>query len=395
VHFVLVVFNTLQALRTAWTDGAMIIATDLGSAPVVVAVIAAVSLVLALKRCWRTLGYWLAAVGFAQALVWILKATLGRARPIAMYSGTEQFSFPSGHVATSIVLYGFLAVLLSHGKTPRVKVVLALAAVLLIVLIACSRLYLGASWLSDALASLGLGTAWVALLSSAYTQHAGDERLPARAMSLAALGAMVLSAAGVIATQHAVDVARYAPTQTAALVLPAEWKTDGWQQLSTHRMDVGGEVEEPLSVQWAGTVDAIERALQGAGWRRPPAWWSKATLLWLMPSTRIGDLPVLPKLQYGDPPALSLQKELDPQRRLVIRLWATPYRVESAKDSPAPLWLGMATLERLSHPAGIATLAMTDPDFSAPAVQLAQLLQRHGAALDLKYRDGTVVLLIW
>jgi hypothetical protein len=48
----------------------------------------------------------------------------------------------------------------------------------------------------------------------------------------------------------------------------------------------------------------------------------------------------------------------------------------------------------LSHPAGIATLAMTDPDFAAPAVQLAQLLQRHGAALDLKYRDGTVVLLI-
>lgn len=395
VHFDQVVFNSLQALRTAWTDGAMIIVTELGSAPVAIAVIAAVSAVLVLKRYWRTLGYWLAAVGFAQALVWILKATLGRARPIAMYSGTEQFSFPSGHIANSIVLYGFLAVLLSRGKAPRIKMVLALAAVLLIVLITCSRLYLGASWLSDAVASLGLGTAWVALLSTAHTQHAGDERLPARAMSLAALGAMALAGTAVIATQHAMDVARYAPAQAATRALPAEWRTDGWQQLSTHRMDVGGEVEEPLSVQWAGTADGIERALQATGWRRPPAWWSRSTLLWLMPSTRIGELPVLPKLQYGDPPALSLQKELDRQRRLVIRLWATPYRVEPAKDSSAPLWLGMATLERLSHPAGIATLAMTDQDFAAPAVQLAQLLQQHGVALDLKYRDATVVVLIW
>jgi len=395
VQFDQVAFNALQALRTAWTDEAMIIATELGSAPVVIAVIAAVSGVLALKRYWRTLAYWLAAVGFAQALVWTLKATLGRARPIAMYSGMEQFSFPSGHVASSVVLYGFLAALLSRGKAPKIKLVLALAAVLLIVLITCSRLYLGASWLSDALASLGLGTAWVALLSSAYTQHAGNERLPARAMLLAALGALALAGAGMVATQHAVDVARYAPSQAVVRALPAEWRTDGWQQLSTHRMDVGGEVEEPLSVQWAGTADGIERALQATGWRRPPAWWSRSTLLWLVPSTRIGELPVLPKLHYGDPPALSLQRELDPQRRLVIRLWATPYRAEPAKDSSSPLWIGMATLERSSHPAGMITLAVTDQDFAAPAVQLAQFLQREGVASDVKHRGTLVVLLVW
>lgn len=65
-------------------------------------------------------------------------------------------------------------------------------------------------------------------------------------------------------------------------------------------------------------------------------------------------------------------------RRLVIRLWATPYRVDTANDPPAPLWIGMVTLERLSHPAGIAALAMTDQDFAAPAARLAQFLQKHG-----------------
>jgi hypothetical protein len=55
----------------------------------------------------------------------------------------------------------------------------------------------------------------------------------------------------------------------------------------------------------------------------------------------------------------------------------------------------MATLERLSHPGGIATLAMTDQDFAAPASQLAQILQKQGVALDIKQRGTLVVLLIW
>jgi muconolactone delta-isomerase len=76
---------------------------------------------LAWKRCWRTLAYWLTAVGFAQALVWTLKMTLERARPMAMYDGADRFSFPSGHAASSIVLYGFLAFLLAHGKSPKIN----------------------------------------------------------------------------------------------------------------------------------------------------------------------------------------------------------------------------------------------------------------------------------
>jgi len=82
-------------------------------------------------------------------------------------------------------------------------------------------------------------------------------------------------------------------------------------------------------------------------------------------------------------------------RRLVIRLWATPYRVDAANDPQAPLWIGMVTLERLSHPAGIAALAMTDQDFAAPAARLAQFLQKHGVALDTKHRGKLAVLLVW
>src|SRR5450830_2042380 len=268
VQFDHVVFTALQHLRGAWADQVMIIATELGSATVALAVIAAVALLLALKRCWRTLAYWLTAVGFAQALVWILKLTLGRARPIAMYAGMEQYSFPSGHAASSIVLYGFLAVLLARDKSPRIRSAITLVTALLVGLVSFSRLYLGAHWLSDVLASLSLGTAWVALLSIAYRQHTPTERLPARALSFTILGTLMLAGTAVVVTHHAADTAQYAPRPSTASGLLADWQVDGWQRLPARRTEVDGDHEEPLSVQWVGTADRIVQALEVGGWRR-------------------------------------------------------------------------------------------------------------------------------
>ena len=91
---------------------------------------------------------------------------------------------------------------------------------------------------------------------------------------------------------------------------------------------------------------------------------------------------------------MTLEKQLDLSRRLVIRLWPTSYRVGEASDLSVALWVGIVTLERLEHPAGLATLAMTDPDFGMPTAQLAKSLQTQGVRLNIKRRDTTAVLLV-
>jgi membrane protein DedA with SNARE-associated domain/membrane-associated phospholipid phosphatase len=393
VQFDHVVFTALQSLRTGIVDDVMIAITELGSATVVITVVAAVSVVLVYKRCWRTLAYWFTAIGFAQALVWILKVTLERARPMAMYSGADQFSFPSGHAASSIVLYGFLAFLLAHAKRPQSRLAIMLLAAGLVGLIAFSRLYLGAHWLSDVLASLSLGAAWVALLSIAYMQHVPTERLPARALLFTALGALIVAGAAVVVTHHALDVARYAPRQPISSGLLANWQVDGWQRLPARRSEVDGDQEEPLSLQWAGTANRIVQQLEASGWHRPPPWTLRTTLLWLLPSTTVGKLPVLAKFHQGESPTMSFERELDPSRRLVIRLWPTSYQVEALNGPSVALWVGMVTLERLEHPAGMATLARTDQDFGMPTAQLAQFLQTQGIHINIRRRDATAVLL--
>ena len=389
-----IVFASLQHLRTPWVDRLMIMATELGSVRVAVPVVASVALLLIFKRRWRTVGYWLSAVAFAQALVWVLKLTLARARPIAIYDGAEQFSFPSGHAASSIVLYGFLAVVLARGKAPSVKWAAALFAVILVGLVSFSRLYLGAHWMSDVLGSLALGTAWVALLSMAYLQHARDEHVPAMPLAGVALGALLLAGGAAIATQYPKDLVRYAPQSPAAPVVLADWQATGWRQLPARRTEVDGDNEEPLTVQWAGAPDHITEVLQTGGWRRPSPWTLRTAASWLLPGTLIEQLPVLEKFHQGVPASLSFVDVLSPTQRVVLRLWPSGYTVANAGQAPSVLWQGMVTVERIRHPAHTFTLALTDPDFQAALTQLLASIQPQDLSKQLVRGDAGTVLLL-
>lgn len=393
VRFDQTVFDVLQHVRTTWADDVMVTITELASGAVAAAVVAAVALLLAIKRSWRTLTYWLTAIGFAQILVWVLKTALSRTRPTDLYSGFERFSFPSGHTTSSVVLYGFLAFLIARGRSFKARVAVTLIAALAMLLVSFSRLYLGAHWLSDVLASLSLGTAWVALLSIAYTQHGRNERLPAQWMALAAGGTLVVAGALYVSANHEEDIARYAPRRTAGDAVLPDWQGDGWQRLPARRTEIDGDLEEPLSLQWAGSSDQIVAALSKAGWQAPSAWTSRAALLWLLPSTLIDKLPVLPKFHHGQPQQLSFEKMLDDNRRVVLRLWQTQYLVEGTGPRNS-LWNGMVTVERLEHPVGLITLASSDGDVTAATRLLAESVTGRQVSRKVRAREGLPVLLI-
>ena len=384
------VYELLQGLRTAWGDSVMVAITDLGGAVATIGVIAAVALFLALKRRWRTIGYWLAAAAFAEGLVWVLKETIGRARPAAVYAGHEQFSFPSGHAALAIVVYGFLAFLLARGKGAAAKAAIAFAAAAAIGLVSFSRLYLGAHWLSDVAASLAFGLAWVALLAIAYTHHVRNEPLPA--LQLAATAAIALALVGgvYVHDRHAADVERYAYRPVRHVVPLAGWQAGGWRALPAARSELSGEAEEPFSVQWAATAAQVSSTLAAAGWQPSASWTAKAALLWLLPKPDIRELPVLPKLDRGKPARITSVKPQGPDRRLVVRLW-----LSSELVGERPLWRGTVTLERLRHPGGLVTLSRTEADFAAPVAILAGDLRGTAWRKEARNAGAARVLLVW
>ena len=251
------IYHALQNLRTPPADAAMVVFTELGDSAVVVVVTGMVFLWLAGKRAWRTALYWLTAIAGASALNTAIKVALHRPRPgEPLYEGWSAFSFPSGHSTVNLVLYGFLAFLIGRELRSAWRLPVALGAALLVLLIAFSRLYLGAHWLSDVIGGLAFGTAWLTALCLFYL-HKRPERVgPA---GLIAVVVTALAVAGTInfARFHALDIERYAVKATTPTIAAADWWSAEWRRLPAYRIDLTGETEEPLTIQCAGDLDGL------------------------------------------------------------------------------------------------------------------------------------------
>ncbi|MGE5169048.1 MAG: VTT domain-containing protein [Rudaea sp.] len=388
------IYGALQALRTQWGDDVIVVISELGSAQVTIAVIAAVAAWFTLARRFRTLAYWAAAAVVAELFVLALKYGLERARPPTPYALVDQFSFPSGHAAITTVVYGFLAFLVGLGKPPWQQMLYAGTATVIAVLMAFSRLYLGAHWFSDVVASFGLGMAWIALLAIAYLHHERERRLAAAPVVAIVLATLAFVGGPYAGRHHARDLGRYAKATTTPTIEFAAWRDGAWRTLPAAREEIGGERNEPFSVQWAAAPEAIERLLGAHGFRAPAPWRSSAALLWLVSSTPIGELPVLPKLEQGRAPPLTFVRAVDARERVVVRLWhAADVVREPALADATPLWIGMVTAERLRAEFGLIQSVRT---VEASALSESGLSSIAPDALPVRRQgSGSTVLLIW
>jgi undecaprenyl-diphosphatase len=111
---------------------------------------------LALRRRWWHLAAFVAAIVASEALIGTLKGIYGRARPIGSLVATSGASFPSGHsIAATVTVVAAVIALVPPGRR---RAWWGAAAVVFSVLMALSRAYLAAHWLSDAIAGVLLGT---------------------------------------------------------------------------------------------------------------------------------------------------------------------------------------------------------------------------------------------
>lgn len=155
--------NILNSLYNSWLFSFFSYITSLGS--VGFALIVSVCLVVFLCKSGKTAlaKRFVLFLALNELTVFFTKWFINRPRPFAAsIVGEADGSFPSGHAAVSIFIYGFLAYYFSKNY-PNKKLVKVLFS-LVIILIGFSRLYLDVHYFSDVLGGYLIGALFLSLL---------------------------------------------------------------------------------------------------------------------------------------------------------------------------------------------------------------------------------------
>jgi membrane-associated phospholipid phosphatase len=129
----------------------------IGSTWVTAPVMILVGVFLVFRRRWEALAFWFLAMVGSQLLIGPMKNLYERARPPFPLVETSGFSFPSGHAVAGAAIAVSLVIVLVPAGTKRRNLEMLAAA--FAVVMALSRVYLRAHWLSDALGGAALGAA--------------------------------------------------------------------------------------------------------------------------------------------------------------------------------------------------------------------------------------------
>jgi undecaprenyl-diphosphatase len=134
----------------------------------VVPILTAVVL-LVVRRPWAAL-YFVVASAASAGLVQLLKSLYGRARPEDIMVTSDFGSFPSGHVANAATIAVALGIIVPH-------VWVWVLGTVYTVLMAISRTYLGAHWLSDTVGGVLVGAGAALVLWALFAAPLERERL--------------------------------------------------------------------------------------------------------------------------------------------------------------------------------------------------------------------------
>jgi hypothetical protein len=188
-------------------------------------------------------------------------------------------------------------------------------------------------------------------------------------------------------------VSRYAYKAQIRTTSFASWKAGGWREQPSARSELGGDTEEPFSVQWVGTKAHIADVLAAEGWHADTGLRPASLLLSLLPSAPIDRLPVFPRFDHGQIQDVTFVRQLDAKERLVVRLWGADMNIVMAEGSALPLWFGTATIETAEHAAHIGSLPRTRDDFATPVRLLSEEAGKEHVSTASETGNRPIVLL--
>jgi len=129
--------------------------THIGSTEVIVLLALIFISYLLYQGRYRSAGVFFAGLVANTLIIFLLKILVHRPRQAFSIMIESDYSFPSGHTAAAIFFFGFMLYYVSKNISKEsLRITVRIFCLLFITLIPVSRLYLGAHYLTDVLASI-------------------------------------------------------------------------------------------------------------------------------------------------------------------------------------------------------------------------------------------------
>jgi len=293
------------------------------------------SLILLAIRRGNSAWHWMAAIIGAWGLALVLNGFMG----LLLDRPDEQLALgqvPHVGFTLATAVFGFFALQLAKDLSARMRKWPYLVTAMVLALIGFSHFYLGRASVSGLLAGLTVATGWLALVGIAYRQRARVRGRP-----LALLGVFY---AGFLAIGSAHVNTHYESTLNASLLSQpmrtiddSQWWTGEWASLQQYRSRIGPALVQRFDLQLAGDLNQVRRQLLQAGWKPTVAPSAMGLANMFGGPRRHEEIPHFPRDFAGRPEDLALRIDLDDERMLILRLWASGVTLSESGD---PVWLG-------------------------------------------------------
>ncbi|UKT65696.1 phosphatase PAP2 family protein [Pedobacter mucosus] len=152
----------MQLYQANWLDKFMLAISFFGELPYSLLMVLVVAGIFFQQKFKRE-AYFISSILLSGLIILGIKSIINRPRPTSFYVRLVEInrfqSYPSGHVLSYTIFFGFMIVLMNtiHDIPIVTKKIINSISIFFLILIAPSRIYLGAHWFTDTVGGFLLG----------------------------------------------------------------------------------------------------------------------------------------------------------------------------------------------------------------------------------------------